>query len=341
MSLSLHAYLSRPLAVGTSEISTRLFLAPMTYLGHIAYRRVLADMGGCGLMFTEMCSAKTIPHENPAKSAFFTWRPEELPHLVCQLLGNDPEIMAQAAQRVATEGFCGVDINFGCAIAGICKRNLGAALLKDPLRAQAIVAAVRRAVDIPLWVKFRSGWEDRVEPVLELGRRFADAGADALTLHPRVAPDRRSRPPRWNHIRQLKETVAIPVIGNGDVFTRQDAHRMIAETGCDGIALGRIAIARPWVFNAWTTGLSEQAGGLFLPTALEILSQTARYFDAKTALRRYQRFIQYFAASFQFGHTLHSRMKGALDLDACQRVLYDFFQTNPRLLSRPNLNLFV
>jgi len=341
MDQSLSTRLDRPLTIGNRRMANRLALAPMTYLGHIAYREMLEDLGGCGLMFSEMCSAKTIPHENASISNHFTWRPEELPRLVCQIFGNDPVVMARAAQRIAAEGFFGVDINFGCSTAGICKRNCGAAVLKDPPLAERIVAAVRRAVDIPLWVKYRTGWEDRVELPLEMGRRFENAGADALTFHPRVAPDRRARRPKWEYIQKLKSEVAIPVFGNGEVFTRGDAHRMLAQTGCDGIALGRIAIARPWVFAAWTQGTGPVTGGLYLDTALDLLNRIGRHFQAKAALRRFRRFMQYFAANFQYGHTLNSRIKGAADLRACKAVLLDFFRHPQQILKRPNLNLFI
>ena len=341
MALHLSAYLNRPVTVGSGTLSNRLVLAPMTYLGHIAFREVLDRLGGCGLMFTEMCSAKTIPYENPLRSNYFTWRPVELPRLACQILGNDPAVMARAAGRIAAEGFFGVDINFGCSTAGICKRNCGAALLKDPPLAEKIVAAVRRAVSIPVWVKLRTGWRDNVAAAVEMGRRFECAGADALTFHPRVAPDRRARRPRWDYIRKLKQAVNIPVFGNGDVFTREDARRMIALTACDGIALGRIAVAQPWIFADWTRSRPAIPADRYLATALDLLRATASHFDDPSALRRYRRFMQYFAANFKYGHTLYSRIRAAPDLAHCQTILTDFFEHAPPLLARPNLNLFI
>ncbi|KPJ76504.1 MAG: dihydrouridine synthase, partial [Deltaproteobacteria bacterium SG8_13] len=188
--------LNRPLAVGNRRIDIRLLLAPMTFLGNVAFRQLVAGFGGCGLLFSEMCSAGRIPHENRNNSCYFRWRDEELPSLVCQIVGDAPDTMAGAARIIEQNGFFGVDINFGCSAAAICSRQYGAALLKTPRRAAAIVAAVRRAVSIPLFVKFRTGWSDDPRPAVELAKRFEDAGADALTFHPRVAPDRRSRPPR-------------------------------------------------------------------------------------------------------------------------------------------------
>ena len=130
----------------------------MAQLGNIAFRELLARSGGFGLMFTEMCGAKRILHENRFVSPYFRWRDEELPWLVCQIFGNDPAIMADAARRIEDEGFFGVDINFGCAASSICRQMGGAALLKDPVLATRIVREIRRAVRIPVFVKFRTGW---------------------------------------------------------------------------------------------------------------------------------------------------------------------------------------
>ncbi len=132
----------------------------MTFLGNIAFRELLSQYGGYGLLFSEMCSAKTVPHENRFVSPCFRWRDEERSHLVCQIFGADPLEMAEAARRIEDEGLFGVDINFGCSNTTICRRNCGAALLKNPDLAAAIVAEVRGAVSFPLTVKFRTGWRD-------------------------------------------------------------------------------------------------------------------------------------------------------------------------------------
>ena len=128
-------YLVRPLAIGNRIISNRMVLAPMAGLGHIAFRQLVTRFSGFGLLFTGMCSAKAVPHENPEKSHIFSWRPEELGHTVCQIFGAEPEIMARAARRIEAEGFFGVDLNFGCSVAAICKKGCGAALLKTPDKA--------------------------------------------------------------------------------------------------------------------------------------------------------------------------------------------------------------
>ena len=337
MNTSLPELLGRPLSVGGREITNRLVLAPMTYLGHVAFRHLLDEMGGCGLLFSEMCSAARIPHENRHKSSYFRWRDEEAGRLVVQILGSDPERMAVAAERIESEGLFGVDINLGCSIKEICKYNQGAALLKDPSAAARLVARIRRAVNCPLFVKFRTGWQDDPRLPVDLARRLEDAGADALTFHPRVAPDVRNRPAKWEYIASVKAAVGIPVFGNGDVFDADGCLRMLQTTGCDGVALARIAIARPWSFAQWTGG-NTFPKQVYLDTVLRLIELLEHYFDAVRALRRFKRYGAYLAANFAFGNTLFNGIRNADDMAAARQVAIDFLHGGPSLLKRPNMN---
>ncbi len=332
--------LNRPLAIGNRIIPNRLVLAPMTCLGHVAFRQLLAELGGCGLMVSEMCSAGRIPHENRTTSAYFRWRDEEAGALVVQLLGADPAQMAAAARRVESEGLFGVDINLGCSVGTICKQQQGAALLKEPAAAVALVRHVRQAVRIPLTVKFRTGWSDDPRLPVDLAKRLEDAGVDALTFHPRTAPDVRARPARWEYIGLVKQAVRIPVFGNGDVFDAEDCLKMLQTTGCDGVALGRIAIAQPWLFAQWTGGgAPAHSTGIYLEAALRLVDLLALHFDPVRALRRFKRYSAYLAANFVFGNTLYNRLRNVPDLIAARQALTDFLREEPPRLKRPNLNL--
>jgi nifR3 family TIM-barrel protein len=286
-----------------------------------------------------MCSAKTVPRENRFVSRYFRWRDEELPFLACQVVGSEPERMADAAQRIEAEGFFGVDVNFGCSTAAICRQSCGAAVLRDPDLAERIVHRIRRAIGIPLTVKFRTGWQDDPAAAVGMGRRFEGAGADAVTFHPRVAPDRRARAPKWEYIGRLKQALRIPVFGNGNVFDADGCLRMLRQTGCDGVALGRIAIARPWTFAEWCDGF-RPGPDIFTRTAKRLLDLPARHFEETAAVRRFRKFIFYFSANFRFGHTLYSQIQNAVDLSQIQEVLNEFFDASPELTAAPNMNFF-
>lgn len=332
--------LNTPICIGGRTVQSRLILSPMSGLTHVAFRELLAGFGGCGLMFTEMCSAGALPHENRRVSAVFRWRDAELDKLVCQIVGSDPATMAAAARRIAAEGFFGVDLNFGCSVGTICRKNCGAALLKTPDLAVQIVSAVRRAVSVPVFVKFRTGWEDRPEPAADLARRFADAGADALVFHPRVAPDRRTRPPRWQHIADVRQAVTIPVFGNGDVFSGPDLERIMRISGCDGVSLGRIAVAMPWVFSQWTVGVAP-GPDIYRHTLLRHLELLLTHFETRIALRKFRQAALYPAAMFQYGHAFYKKLRNAPDTEKIAAVIHDFFDTAPRPMDRPNMNLFL
>jgi nifR3 family TIM-barrel protein len=340
MSSNLPDSLNQPLSVGSKTVKNRLILAPMTQVGNIGFRELVSMYGGYGLLFTEMCGAKRIPHENRYVSPYFRWRDEELPYLVCQIAGSDPEAMVIAARRIEKEGFFGADINFGCSVSTICQQNWGASLLKTPDVAARIVAEVRKAVSFPVFVKFRTGWQDDPVPAIEIAKRFEDAGADALTFHPRVAPDRRSRPPRWEYIGMVKEAVSIPVFGNGDVFDADDCRKMLQQTGCDGVAIGRMAVAKPWIFAMLSKGFQPDPE-IYFQAAIKLTQLLEKHYDPVLAVRRFKKFALYFSANFKFGHTFYTRIFNAKDMEAIRDFLCRFFEEVPDVVSRPNMNFFL
>ncbi|MFP4308231.1 MAG: tRNA dihydrouridine synthase [Desulfococcaceae bacterium] len=335
----LRTRLTRPLTIRGRVLESRLVLAPLSKLGNVAFRELVAEYGGYGLLFSEMTGSRSVPHGRSHLENGYVWRDEELPRLVCQLYGSEPEEIAEAARHVAAAGFFGVDLNFGCAVASVCKHGCGANILKDPDLAGRIVAAVRRAVDGPLFVKYRTGWRDDPEAAADFARRFEDAGADALTFHPRVAPDRRTRPPRWDYIGRVVEAVSIPVFGNGNVFDAGDCARMLDGTGCAGVALGRLAVARPWIFAEWTGG-ADFDGREYGRCALRLLDLLEHHFAPTTALRRFYKFAPYFAANFRFGHAFLSTIHKAKTLEALRETLEKFFSVEPDIVGRLNPGLF-
>ncbi len=239
------------------------------------------------------------------KSNVFRWRKEEENILVGQIVGCDIESMVRAAKRIESEKLFGVDINMGCSISRLCKKGYGASLLKEPDKAIQIVSSIRRAVKCPLIVKFRTGWEEGPEFPMEFAKRLEDAGVDALIFHPRVAPDRRSRAPRWEYISMVKESVSIPVFGNGNVFTREHMEKMVQLTGCDGIALGRISAARPWIFAQALSDFVPDKDTYYL-VADWMLDEVFNYFTPNRAIKLYKRWFVYFCSNF-FLRTLYTK----------------------------------
>ncbi|MBF0468087.1 MAG: tRNA-dihydrouridine synthase family protein, partial [Desulfamplus sp.] len=314
-------------------------------------------------------------------STVFKWRDEELPWLVCQIFGSDPKSMALAAKRVEKEGVFGVDLNFGCCAAAICKKGSGAALLKNPKLARQIVEAVRQSVSIPVFVKFRIGWEDNpVDAAFDaeqMAFMFEEAGADALVFHPRTAPDRRLRPPKWEYIKKVKEAVSIPVFGNGNVFDPSDCEEMLSMSGCDGISIGRMAVARPWIFAALACGSMNVArpdpamfscynssfcddgrsrdnsgsgfgflpeGNIYRHTAMRMMTLLVRHHDERTAVKMFKKFIPYYAAGFKFGHSISKQMLKPDTPDGIFKAIDGLFPSNgepPESVDRPNLHLFL
>lgn len=329
--------LNQPLNIGGKQLAGRLFLAPMAKLSNPALRGLILSYGGCGLLFSGMCSARSVRHGAENKVHGFMWTPEELEFLVCQIFGNDPQMMAEAAGRVEARGFFGVDINFGCSTKVICRQRCGAEVLKDPILAENIVRAVRKAVRIPLFVKFRTGWKDDSEYAVSMARRFEDAGADALTFHPRTAPDRRTRPPKWEHIAKVKQAVSIPVSGNGDVFSPEDCLRMLTQTGCDAVSIGRIAAAKPWIFAQWT-GLRDFGPEIYRQCAHRLLELLTHHYGPDTALRRFHKFAGYFSANFTYGHHLHALLSRCRSVSETGQALDSFFETQPQTVSLPHIS---
>lgn len=229
-------------------IDPPLLLAPMEDVTNLPMRLIAKRIGGPGLMFTEFVSAMAIHYG--AKKTLHKMRihPDERP-LGIQIFGGDPEVMAETARVAEEMGADIVDINMGCWVPKVCKTGSGAALLKDPVLAEKIVASVAKAVKVPVTVKVRAGWDYSLFAAPDLAMRFQDAGAKMITLHARFAKQGFEGEADWKLIAAMRESVKVPLIGNGDVKKPEDALRMVRETGCDGVMVGRAAISNPWALR--------------------------------------------------------------------------------------------
>ncbi|HVL38701.1 MAG TPA: tRNA dihydrouridine synthase DusB [Fimbriimonadaceae bacterium] len=234
--------------IGELEIWPPVLLAPMEDVTNLPFRLIAKRIAGPGLMFTEFVSAMAIHHG--AKKTYRKMRihPDERP-LGIQIFGGDPQIMAETARVAEEMGADLVDINMGCWVPKVCRTGAGAALLKDPELAERIVQAVVDAVRVPVTVKVRAGWDYSLFAAPELAKRFEGAGAKMLTLHARFAKQGFEGEADWNLIRELRSSISIPLIGNGDVKTGEQARRMMSDTGCDGVMVGRAAISNPWALR--------------------------------------------------------------------------------------------
>jgi tRNA-dihydrouridine synthase B len=232
--------------IGAVAISQPTVFAPLAGISDLPMR-LMAKAAGCGLVYSEMVSANALV-QGPAKTMeLLRSIPAEKP-LAIQIFGSDPAIMAEAARRVVKIGADIVDINFGCSVKKILKSGAGAALMKEPHKAAALLRAVRAAIDVPLTIKLRTGWDTSGEQALLLARIAQDCGVDAIAIHPRTARQGFSGRSDWNLITRLKAQSTIPIIGNGDVVTAGDALAMFAQTGCDAVMVGRAAIGNPFIF---------------------------------------------------------------------------------------------
>jgi tRNA-dihydrouridine synthase B len=239
--------LLKPFHIGTVYVDPPIALAPMSQVTNHPYRVICKETGGVGIVYTELLSSNAISYRNQKTVKMLDWQEGESPVSV-QIFGNDPAIMAEAARFVADNGAEIVDINMGCWVPKVAGKGAGAALLKDVRVGAAVVKAVVAAVDVPVTVKVRAGFDMGVITAIDFAKAAQEEGVKLIAVHGRFAAQGFQGEADWSIIRRVKEVVSIPVLGNGDINTPQDAKRMMEETGVDGVMIGRAALGNPWIF---------------------------------------------------------------------------------------------
>jgi len=306
-------------------ISPALVLAPMAGITHLPFRRLVRKYGPPGLMFTEMLSARTLPAEFFDRPGFVQCDDAEHP-ISYQIFASCPED-AEAATRKLCEGPADiVDLNLACPAPEIAKkRKAGAHLLSDLDMVGKILSAMKAVSSVPITVKIRLGKVPDRGFLTDLSLVLKENEVAAVTIHPRITGEKLKRLSRWEYIGYMKSLMAVPVIGNGDVKGREDCLRMIDETGCDGVMVGRAAVQKPWIFSEIAGKQLDINGEFLLHVYREAVRLFSDYFEESRFLGRIKEFTWYFSKNMKFGHHFASLIQNADSLAMVKKIVDDKF----------------
>lgn len=315
------------------ELKNNVFLAPMAGVTDLAFRLMCKEMDA-GLLYTEMVSTKAIYYGDKKTEMIMQVREEEKP-VALQIFGSDPRVMERVTDESLNEknDFKFIDINMGCPAPKIVKNGDGSALMKNPSLVRDIVKAVVKVSNKPVTVKIRKGWNDENQNAVQIAKIIESAGASAITVHGRTREQYYSGVADWEMIKQVKASVSIPVVGNGDIFEPEDALKMIEQTKCDAVMIGRGARGNPWIFKR-TAHLLKTGELLAGPTDKEKIDMSLRHLDLlfetkpeRMAIREMRKHIAWYIKGIRGSAEMRDRINRIEDRSELEETLNDYMES--------------